>query len=68
MVLLAIKFPELDQQGRLAVWCKFLELAGYDVIPKAEVASTSVDEKLRFAKEDLEALALKEFNGKFCET
>lgn len=58
----AVKYPELDKPARLAVWTRFLTLAGHKVDSSSNVArSSNVD---AIAEADLAILAEKPFNGR----
>ncbi|THU75839.1 hypothetical protein K435DRAFT_706297, partial [Dendrothele bispora CBS 962.96] len=54
----AISYPELDQTGRFAVWSKFLELAGCQIVETVEP-----DQKDAISKSELMRLASEPFNG-----
>jgi hypothetical protein len=60
-----IKYPELDQGGRFAVWRNFFELAGCRVGSSDAEFDTLEDEVATIAPEDVQDLAEKLFNGSF---
>jgi hypothetical protein len=60
-----IKYPELDQGGRFAVWRNFFELAGCRVGSSDAEFDTLEDEVATIAPEDVQALSEKPFNGSF---
>ncbi|KZT22805.1 P-loop containing nucleoside triphosphate hydrolase protein [Neolentinus lepideus HHB14362 ss-1] len=62
---IGIKYPELDQSARKAVWQKFFQLAGirYEGTVSDQVATTAENECV-ITSEDLEELSAKPFNGR----
>ncbi|KAJ7586778.1 P-loop containing nucleoside triphosphate hydrolase protein [Mycena floridula] len=61
---IAVKFPELDQAGRLTVWSKFLEMAGCRIVSSELKRPHEESDAPVLLRRDLETLALKEFNGR----
>jgi SpoVK/Ycf46/Vps4 family AAA+-type ATPase len=63
---IAIKYHELDQAGRLAVWRKFFELAGCRIEgTDSEDEFTTVDASTNpISADDLDELSEKPFNGR----
>ena len=59
----AIKYPELDESGRFAVWRKFFEMAGCRIVD----VPVPGDEGATFLLSDIDILAKKKFNGQFCD-
>ncbi|KAJ7586182.1 hypothetical protein C8J56DRAFT_1165743 [Mycena floridula] len=60
---IAIKYPELDEPGRLQVWSNFLELAGCTLVSEVnakELANCNVP----LLRSSIETLAKKELNGR----
>lgn len=59
-----MKYPELDHDARLAVWRRFLALAGHKVVEKAaEKDDDAAAAAAAFHESDLVELAEKPFNG-----
>ncbi|KAK7435211.1 hypothetical protein VKT23_019780 [Stygiomarasmius scandens] len=55
----AISYPELDQNGRLAIWSNFLELAGTRVVNEIKPGEKNI-----IRRSDLLELANRPFNGR----
>ncbi|KAK7467704.1 hypothetical protein VKT23_004756 [Stygiomarasmius scandens] len=56
---IAISYPELDQMGRFAIWSKFFELAGLQIVENVEPAQKDV-----ILQSELLEMAIKPFNGR----
>ncbi|THU89807.1 P-loop containing nucleoside triphosphate hydrolase protein [Dendrothele bispora CBS 962.96] len=54
---IAISYPELDEEGRFAVWSAFIKLAGGQVVDDSR-------DGVSLSKSDLRELASKPFNGR----
>jgi SpoVK/Ycf46/Vps4 family AAA+-type ATPase len=61
---IAIKYHELDHAGRLAVWKKFFDLAGYRMEGSEDEFTTVEANGTTISAEELDELAEKPFNGR----
>ncbi|KAL0577786.1 hypothetical protein V5O48_004215 [Marasmius crinis-equi] len=61
---IAVKYPELNQNGRYLIWSRFLELAGYKIVESPFITNDDLNHEKVIPRKSIEALAAKSFNGR----
>ncbi|KAL0577787.1 hypothetical protein V5O48_004216 [Marasmius crinis-equi] len=61
---IAVKYPELNQNGRYLIWSRFLELAGYKIVESPFITNDDLNHEKVIPRKSIEALAAKNFNGR----
>ncbi|KAL0568718.1 hypothetical protein V5O48_013259 [Marasmius crinis-equi] len=61
---IAVKYPEINPEGRYLIWSRFLELAGYKIVESPFVTNDDLNHEKTIPRKSIEALAAKSFNGR----